>query len=178
MRSNSNWQQAGRVIGRPVLRFTLHAAQREPKWVLADTISLTSTQAQQPFDRLQTNKCALREIAETDAAVAKERVAAAVGILIDYLLGEGYNQEWDGRHGQDTFGRQGRLLLYHLPVVALAVRPADSSSFLDWQSIHATPGFVGRFQIRQREMHVLAGSLHCARWCAGHFFAGRREIVL
>ena len=38
MRANSAWQQSGRIVGRPVLRFPLHDAQCEPEWVLADTI--------------------------------------------------------------------------------------------------------------------------------------------
>ena len=64
---------------------------------------LTSAQAQQLFDLLQTDECALREMAETDAAVAKERVAAAARLLIDYLQGEGYNNEQDIRMGgEDT----------------------------------------------------------------------------
>ena len=89
------------MVGRLVQCISPSDARREPEWVLAGTISLTSTQAQQPFDRLQTYECALREMADTDAAVARERMAAAVRLLIDYLPSEGYHEEHDIHMGEE-----------------------------------------------------------------------------
>lgn len=102
MPANSALQQAGQIVGRPALRFSLNDSHCEPEWVVADTISLTSTQAQEFFELLQANECALREMAETDAAVAKTRMAAAVRLLIDYLLSEGNNHEQDMPKGEEA----------------------------------------------------------------------------
>lgn len=89
------------MVDRPVQCVFLSDARREPEWVLADAISLTSTQAQELFDLLQANESALRAMAEKDAAVAKARMDAAVRLLIGYLLGERHKQEWDVRKDEE-----------------------------------------------------------------------------
>ena len=95
MRSNSDWQQSGRIVGRPVLCHYLYDSQRKPELVLSDEISLSSAEAELLFDLLQANERVLGEMAKADEAMGRTRMAAAVRLLIDYLLGEGRNREWD-----------------------------------------------------------------------------------
>lgn len=100
MRSNSDWQQHGLIVGRPALHFSLDDSQRKPELVLSDVISLSSAEGEQFFDLLQTNERVLGEMAKADAAMGRARMAAAVRLLIDYLLDEEFSQKQDKGEAQ------------------------------------------------------------------------------
>ncbi len=95
MRSNSDWQQSGRIVGSPVLCYFLYDSQRKPELVLSDEISLTSAEAEQFFDLLQANERVLGEMAKADEAMGRARMTAAVRLLIDYLLSKVHNKKQD-----------------------------------------------------------------------------------
>jgi len=97
MRSNSDWKQFGRIVGRPVLCHYLYDSQRKPELVLSDEISLSSAEAELLFDLLQANERVLGEMAKADEAMGRTRMAAAVRLGQRQVAGAQIVKLWEGQ---------------------------------------------------------------------------------